>query len=526
MKYFYLFVAIMVTNYVLSAAADDTARRAELDAAYQSLDYTFDEPFVRLNPFGRNELAAMVRFPTKTPTRVTVRVAGRDGAADLVLTDDTPRTEHEVAVLGLYPDYDNKVTLIARDADGQAKETTLTIPTKKIRKRALIVIENKADTATRYHYLHDGVVFDEDGWIRLSFQNNGEIVYWMSGELIAEDRTRGLVRYTMSGEEKQRYPLPEGFVSFAHGIGQKPNGNFLVIGSFAGKTAKIAGQERQTQRDFVIELDYETGAHVNTIDLAALLNPDRSVIVKSAAMEYGLNDWCHVNSVDYDSDDGGVVVSCRHAGIVKINERKNEIKWVLAPHRGFEKTGRDGTGSKLSRQLLTAYDNLGKPYPKEVQDGLKKADGFKWPTKTHDAKIHPYNFVSVFDNAGPLYDTQTVSTDTSNAAVYSVDEYVRNVTLVWFQPLPFLAESASSVLYRPAQNEVIVYAATVKDKNQTGFSVGKLIRYDLKSHKPLFTATVYRGGETYFYRVDDFSFDSKYLHKNLKYHMMSPNLKG
>ena len=55
-----------------------------------------------------------------------------------------------------------------------------------------------------------------------------------------------------------------------------------------------------------------------------------------------------------------------------------------------------------------------------------------------------------------------------------------------------------------------MYASTVKDKNQTGISYGKLIRYEMNTHKPLFEATVYRGGETYFYRVDDFEF---YLEK-------------
>lgn len=503
MKHFFLFIMLFS---IFPACADDARRRLELNEQYQALDYSFKTPMIILDPFERTPLTALLRFKTSQPARITLTVAGRDNAKELTHTFQDKKSEHEIPVLGLYPDHNNRVTLTAEYDDGSSEKSEIQIRTHKVPKRALFVTEQKNDHETRYHFLHDGIVFDEDGWMRFSFKNDGQIVYWFNGNLIAEDRNSGLTRYSMSGEFLQHYPFPKDFVSFAHGIAQKPNGNFLVIGSFSGKKAVIANEEQPTQREFVIELDYKTGKHLNTIDLANILNPDRSVIIKSATRDYGLNDWCHINSVDYDSSDKSIVVSCRHVGIIKVDETTHQLTWVVSMHQGFDKSGRNGTGPNLREKLLTALDKNGKILPISVQKGVTASTDFKWPAKTHHAKVLGNNLFSVFDNAGSLYDTNIITTPTSNASVYKIDPDQKTIQRIWSHSLPWISESASSVLYRPDLNEVIVYASTVKDKNQTGISYGKLIRYDLTTHKPLFEATVYRGGETYFYRVDDFMF--------------------
>lgn len=505
----YVIIIILLTFSISSLWADEQIN-AQIQAEYEELDYSFDEPFIKLNPFGKNELSALIRFPTERPAQIQLTIQGRDNTEDLVHTFKEYKTEHTIPVLGLYPDYNNQITLTALYENGESQTKKLSLKTEKLNKRALIVIENKIDNVTRYHYLHDGVVFDENGWIRLSFKNENQIVYWFNGELIAEDRNMGLTRYSLLGEKLQHYPFPEKFVSFAHGIGQKPNGNFLVIGSFGETKALFEGEQQITQREFVIELDYHTGKLVNTIDFAEIANPNRSVIIKSATQNYGMNDWCHINSVDYDASDNGIVISCRHVGILKADEKTKELSWIFSMHKGFDISGRNGKGPALYDKLLTAVDNNNQPYNDNIQKGIEKSNDFKWPAKTHHAKVLGNNLLSVFDNAGSLYDKTLVTTDTSNASVYKIDSQNKTVQQIWFQSLPWRADSASSVLYRPQDNEVIVYASTVKDKNQTGISYGKLIRYEMNTHKPLFEATVYRGGETYFYRVDDFEF---YLEK-------------
>lgn len=509
---FFSFIVLFICRETAAAESD------ALTASYREMDYSFEEPFIRLNPFGRNELGALLKFPTEKPAAITVTISGLDGADNLVTSFPFKTTEHTIPVLGLYPNTANKVTVQAFYEDKTTQKVELTLQTPKIEKRALIVIQKKEKNTPapdRYYFLHDGVVFDENGWIRLSFSNNSEAVYFLNGELIAEDRNFGLTRYSLLGEKLKHYPFPKGFTSFAHGIAQKPNGNFWVIGSFAGKQASFEGTQQLTHRDFAIEIDFKTGKTVNIIDFAELLNPDRSVIVRSPAQKYGMNDWCHINSVDYDTSDESIVISCRHAGIAKVNEKTKTLKWLFSMHKDLDKSGRNGKGPSLKDKLLTAVNENGYPYPQAVQTGKQAENNFKWPSKTHHASVViPGSLISVFDNAGDLYDKSVATTPQSNAAVYQIDEKNKTVSQFWFESLPDKAESASSVVYEPEQNSVTVYLSTVADKNQTGLSYGKLIRYDFKTHKPLFEATVYRGGETYFYRAEPFYFQNRKGEKN------------
>ena len=459
-----------------------------------------------VNPYKLNPLSALITFNTTQPANVTIRIHGRDGASDIVHTFSEFKTVHNIPVLGLYPDYKNLVSLTVRFENGSTKTKDVHIETSKTNKTALVSVLKKNDTKTRYYFLYDGLVIDEQGWFRFNFNAKGRILYWMKNELIAESRTGGITRYSMLGEELQYYKFPEGFVSFTHGIGQKPNGNLLVSGSFSGTTAIINGKEEKTHRDFVIELDYNTGEMVNKIDLAEILNPNRSVIVPADQKDYGANDWCHVNAVDYDASDESIIVSCRHTGMVKIDEKTNKLVWVFGPNKGYDRSGRDGKGPAISDKVLVAVDKDDKPYSPLFQKGEEANDSFKWPTKTHHAAVVGNGIFSIFDNSGPIYDPKVISSVNANASVFFVNEQKKTVKQIWKQDLGVQSFSASSVFYRPDQGVVLVYVSDAPDKNQIGISYGLLTRFDLDSHDILFQASVYRGGETWYYRAEDFSF--------------------
>ncbi|MBQ8251372.1 MAG: aryl-sulfate sulfotransferase [Alphaproteobacteria bacterium] len=510
LKFSLLLCFISCSSFALEI---DQNREIEINNMYEELEYTFDEPFILQNPYKRNALSALVKFPTKQEAQIELQVLSKEGKPEITHTFSEYKKEHEIPVLGLYPNSNNKVLLTAKYKDGTSQTTTLSIPTKKADKRALFTITNKKDEKIKYHYLHGGIVFDEKGTIRLDFKPEYEMLYFLNGSFVGEDRNKGLIQYNILGKKEKVYTYPAHFTSFTHGLTQKPNKNFLVIGSFDNQQATVGNQQTQTQREFVIELDYQTGKMVNKIDLAQLLNPDRSVIIKSDTQNYGLNNWCHINSVDYNSEDESIVVSCRHVGLVKINEKTKELDFVIAPHKGFEKSGRDGSGPDLSNKLLTALDKMGDALPDSVQQGTQSYPDFKWPTKTHDAKTLGDGIYSIFDNSGPLYDKTMVTSPHSNAQVFKIDEKNKTIQSLWFEPLAYHSESGSSVLYNPNENEVTVYLSIVKDPYQQGIATGKLIRYDLTTHEKLFEATLYRGGETYFYGLMPFSF---YQNEGLK----------
>lgn len=62
-----------------------------LKQEYRQLDYHFQKPYVKLNPFNQNPLAAYVHFETPDDKSVQVTVKGKDGAADLIFPPIRPK---------------------------------------------------------------------------------------------------------------------------------------------------------------------------------------------------------------------------------------------------------------------------------------------------------------------------------------------------------------------------------------------------------------------------------------------------
>ena len=500
---FFSFLFISTSTHALEQTAQINQK---IQSDYEEMDYSIEEPFILLNPYNRNPLAALIKFKTEKEAQIEYTLYDKQNNIEIKHLFDEFKQEHEVPALALYPNHLNKISLTAYYKDNTSQKVDLSIKTNKVDKKALIIPLEKNDKDNRYHYMHGGLVFDEAGSIRLSFKPEYEMLYFFNNQFIAEDRNLGLITYNMLGEKTAIYTYPKNFTSFTHGLAQKPNKNFLILGSFKNKTALFENKEAQTQRDFIIEIDAKTKKHINTIDLAEILNPDRSVIIKSNTENFGLNNWCHLNGIDYDEKDSSILLSCRHVGMIKINERTKEPIFILSHHKGFEKSGRFGKGQSLESVLLTALDKQGKKLPETIQKGENFHPDFKWPGKTHDARNYKNGIYSIFDNAGLLYDKKIITTHHSNAHIFKIDEKNKTVQTLFFYPLPFYSESGSSVLFNPEYNDVSIYTSIIKDNEQKGLGYARLMRIDFKTHQKMFDALIYRGGETYFYGIQPFSF--------------------
>lgn len=87
-----------------------------------------------LERFPEAPLTALARFRTEAPTRVSVTIVGQDGE-DVTKRFDSYATEHEVPLLGLYPDHSNVVALLLETSDGRTMADTLTVATAPLPKR-------------------------------------------------------------------------------------------------------------------------------------------------------------------------------------------------------------------------------------------------------------------------------------------------------------------------------------------------------------------------------------------------------
>ena len=470
-----------------------------MDIEYQKADYTPETPYVVLNPYGNTPLSALLRFKTESPARVRVTVQGFHPAPDLSFDYPIPTTDHQIPVFGLYPKHQNKLTLTVI-TDETSQEYPLTISTKEAGRNVFYQPLIKKGKGNRFYHSYDGLIYDEYGFIRYNFSGGG-MIYIYPGEIISEHRQNGLTRWSPLGKKQQSYPYPQGFSSFTHGIGRMPNGNFLVIGTQTGTQARVEGTIQNTHRDIILELDYHTGTEVRRWDIGRILNPDRSVIVRSSQKDYGAVDWLHMNSVQFDTSDNSIVISGRHVGMVKFDYSSGKLKWVFGPALGYEKSGRDGSGPALWNQVLTAVDSSGIPFPKAVQQGLASSPLFQWPTTTHDAKVLGNGYFSIFNNDDYPYDKRVIAHRNSGGLIFKIDEKKKTIHRVWSFPTPFFSGPGSNITPIPDSNSVVVFLSEIWDKN-SNLTYGRLFRVNRDTNEIMFEAVLHCAGNGWHYRLE------------------------
>ena len=466
--------------------------------------FSLQKPCIIVNPYNNNPLVALVQFSTKKPAQISLQVLGKNGASPIKTSFNKLSTHHKIPVMGLYPNYHNTLILTAEYKDKNSETVQLYIQTAGINQNIKYTVTRKEDFQTNYYWMTNGMVLDENGEIRFMFDDSSSIRYYFPGQIVTEDRIKGLKTYTLLGQLKKTYPYPQGFVSFTHGMGITSSGNFLVIGSMGGKKITVDEKTLFTQRDFIIEIDKASGKVVRQVDLGALLYPNRSTIATQGA-DFGLRDWCHINGIDYDDVDNSWVVSCRNQGIVKITQL-GTLDWFITPKKGLEKSGRDGKGPALWDKVLIAVDKNGIPYPEQLQVGEVATEDFKWPTSTHLVKVVAPNTYAVYDNAGKVQDSSLFTTPMSNAIIFQVNPFKRTIQAIWMEKLPVYSSAGSNVLYDPLQKRVIVYSAFIEGKSTQSKSEGLITRYDLITHRPLFSAQLNQTNRDWVYQLQSFEF--------------------
>ncbi len=475
-----------------------------LQEEYDLFEYSLKSPFIKINPYKNNPLLALIRFPTQKPAQFSFTIKGREGAPDYSHTFEGFRTEHIYPIFGLFSKWTNEVILKARYQDGTTETASIQIKIPARPNEVYLTPLTKSDSKNFFYYDHYGSIYDEYGFIRFRFQSP-DILYWRDNLLIAEKTHLGLTLFTQEGKPVNHLFYPNHFYSFKHGINRMGNGHFLVIGSFEGSTAVVEGTEQPTHRDFIIELDDKTGKLIKQWDLAKILNPDRSTIVRSGARDYDKIDWTHTNSVQYNSNDHSILISGRHIGMAKIDYESGDLRWVMGPRTDYDKSGRDGKGPPIWDKVLTAVDKNGNPYEEAVQKGYKELSDFRWPIKTHDAKYLGGTLYSILDNGGEVYDKNIPKRPFSRGVIYSIDEDKKTIRQVISFDTDQISFAGSNITLLPDQKDIILYLSQAHDKN-TAFTYGLLYRIDAKTKEIKFKQKINLTHSRWLYKLEPVSF--------------------
>lgn len=349
---------------------------------------TLDDAMVIRNMYGNTPLSAVVLFETDAACSVTVTVKGHTADADISYTVPDVSTHHEVPVIGLYPDENNRVTVTASDG----RSTELLIKTDALPDKMTTVTPaegNRTETIAdgQLYFLRDRfcTVFDRNGEIRWCLDSKFIVNSYTDATsiVLCEDNT-GLwipsyplssyscefVRITWTGKIERQFFTED--YGTDHDATLLPNGHLLFIRG--GTTADPQ----------LIELDPESGKLTEFLRFRNLLDPS------AGNLNYenweNQSDWLHANTVQYVAANNSLLLSFRNQHMVMdLDLETKKPIWVMTPA-----SERDGNGEALATYQPAMSNVLVMPDENDTS--------FDWFYCQHDA-----SFVS-YDEQNQLFD--------------------------------------------------------------------------------------------------------------------------
>src|SRR5699024_6942171 len=269
--------ATQVSSFNSDRIEEQEKIEQEINAEYEEGSYTFEDPFIKVNPYNVAPLTALLKFETETPVEIEVIVGNGEDEVPIEKKWNGYETEHEIAVLGLYPDTNNTVVLKAHDEDGNTETTEINIATEELPEEipTAELVESDPDN------MEDGLTFivpsknylyavDENADVRwyadmdfrliLTRVNNGNILVNTKSE--EQGKFDELLEMDMTGKLNNAYKINidsyEDDNLIHHDVIELPNSNLLVT---------THDPDGEYVEDHMHEIDRETGETVQEIDL-------------------------------------------------------------------------------------------------------------------------------------------------------------------------------------------------------------------------------------------------------------------
>ena len=242
----------------------------------------FSEISITENTGGLVPLSASVSFTTNTPTRITFSILS--GSSPLRKEFSEFNTEHEIPILGLYPDQLNQVIIEVQNESGTSEREVVEIqtdPLPEFMPNISIIQKNPSQMGDGWNIIMQIVglgapnlvtiptMFDHDGNVRwyLDLREINEIFPvgpvepLRNGNLLfAVNNT--VFEYDMMGFEKNTWSMPTNYF-YHHEMVEKPDGNFIVA-VYDLNSSKI--------EDIAIKIDRNTSELVSRWDLREILD--------------------------------------------------------------------------------------------------------------------------------------------------------------------------------------------------------------------------------------------------------------
>jgi hypothetical protein len=419
-----------------------------------------------ITPVAGVPLAYTLSMSTSLNTGIVAEVDDRQGH-EFTITFAAQARDHELTILGLYPDRDYRMTVTATTLDNisTTPSQTLRMPTDPLPDDFpdLSLSVAKQNRIEPGFTLLDAARKDGSAAFIIILDQDGEVVWYYrpaaqseteratSGDLFTLDSGIGLItELAMNGD------VTNAFHS-AQSANQVGDSIAVDIGEFHDEALRenatgsyfvsVRDASRKVQNFPVDEFDETATANVFVLDEPVIEFAANGAIVnrwnflsilKKTRIGYdgtdGLPDaadWAHVNGIYFDATDNAIIASLRNQdAVVKISRRNSRLQWILgtpANWEGFEEF------------LLT---------PDETP--------FEWQYHQHAPEVTAADTVLVFDagnrRASPFTGEPIIPAvdNESRAVEFAVDEANMTVSRAW----AWGEAQSGEALYSPLAGDV------------------------------------------------------------------------
>ena len=306
------------SSFLLSQVNDQISINTRLEKISNQKKYTFDDPYVELNPYKISPLSAIIIFNTNKEEEISVTINER-----LVTTMEATK-KHVIPIYGLKEDFDNVIKIVSKD-----NEKIINIKTDKSNIEYPLVVEKKSEllndeelyfTVASYKTYLTG--WDCEGNLRfyLTVDNRMDVEWLDNGHfLIGTSQGQFAENFAAFVEmdylgKIYNYYVPSNGYSFEFQV--LNNGNYMLAG---GNKPVYIGEQ------VIYEVNPADGKTENLINLSS--------IIKEIDPEFDsqyLGQKAIRNSFYYNEKGDELVVSFRGwDAILSFSFKEKKLNWIF-----------------------------------------------------------------------------------------------------------------------------------------------------------------------------------------------------
>ena len=327
-----------------------------VDDALQDLreqDSDPQQPLLVLNPYGTNTTSLLIRFAAEEDGQLeyTVSSAGHEDFTRTAKDHHEDPGIFESQIVGLVPGAQNTLTTTWRPQDGEPVEHTITLTAPSSEAGYTTQIER--DVQGDPEQLTDGLfllsgsyqagpygfLFDNAGTMRAEVPIEGHMLdrfEMYQDSLVYPVGDHTLTRVDGLGRVMEVYDL--GPYEMHHDFQLTDDGHALILAT---------DTSRDSVEDILLTLDLESGEYRELVDFAELLKGYKDLTNPYEAPDSDgsiIDDWLHLNSIDYDENDDSVIVSGReNSTIIKVGgvHENPEVDYLIGTDELWEGSGHE-----------------------------------------------------------------------------------------------------------------------------------------------------------------------------------------